>query len=65
MSKTVYRWVEPETVIVDEQGKQIAIPAHQEEGEYVGEANIPGYCIVLWNGKRHLIKGSDIVVIKS
>ncbi len=65
MKKSIYRWVEPETVIVDEQGKLTTIPAHQEEGQYVEEANIPGYIICLWNGKKHLVKSEDVVVIIS
>lgn len=32
---SIYRWVEPETVIVDESGKQVTIPEHQEEGQYI------------------------------
>ncbi len=60
---SIYRWVEPETVIIDENGKRVTIPEHQEEGQYVEEASIPGYVICLWNGKKHLVNSEDVVVI--
>jgi len=65
LKNSIYRWVEPEAVIIDEQGNEITIPAHQEEGEYVEEASIRGYVICLLNGKKHLVADRDIVVIYS
>lgn len=58
-----YRWVEPETVTADENGQLTTIPAHQEEGQYLEDASIPGYVVVLWNGKKHLVHQADIVGI--
>lgn len=65
MKRPLYRWVEPESMTFDKQGKQIITPAHQEQGEYLDEADIPGYIIVLWNGKKHLVKETDVVAILS
>lgn len=59
-----YRWVEPETVIV-QNGERVVIPAHQEEGQYAGESSLPGYVVVMWNGRLHLVHEQDIVAILS
>lgn len=64
MNKQIYRWVEPETVVI-ENGKEKTIPAHQEEGEYLDEAAIPGYIVVNWQGKKHLVANYDVVGIYS
>lgn len=63
--KIIYRWVEDETFWFDENGNKVVVPAHQEEGEYVEEASIRGYVIVLRNGKKHLVADRDIVAILS
>ncbi len=62
-NKTIYRWVEPETVWYDDERIKHVIPEHQEEGEYVEEADMWGYVIVLLNGKKHVVKESDVVGI--
>lgn len=62
--KIIYRWVEPETTYNDN-GKEIRVPAHQEQGEYIGEASIQGYVIVEWQGRKHLVAEHDIVAILS
>jgi hypothetical protein len=62
--KIIYRWIEPETVYNDN-GKEITIPEHQEQGEYLGEASIAGYVIVEWNDRKHLVADRDIVAILS
>lgn len=61
----IYRWVEPETTYTDENGQKIIIPEHQEQGEYLDEASIRGYIIVLWNGRKHLVNERDVVAILS
>lgn len=62
----IYRWVEPEIVWFDDDGNKVVIPEHQEQGRYIHEANIQGYIIVeLQDGRKHLVKDSDIVAILS
>ncbi len=64
MNKIIYRWVESEKTTFDENGKKIFIPARQEEGEYVEEASIRGYVVVVWNGNKHFVADRDIVAIR-
>lgn len=64
-NKTLYRWVEPETVWYDDDRTKHVIPEQQEEGEYVDKASIPGYVVVLWKGKKHLVKESDVIGVIS